>query len=73
MMRSSRILCPFYRMQDSVSIGCEAPFDGAVIIMRFPTRQEKDRQRGIFCECQYKRCEIYRCIMQNKYPEKELE
>lgn len=56
-----------------VCINCEAPFDGPVLTLRFPTRQDKDRQRGIFCENQYKRCEIYRCIMMNRYPEKDME
>lgn len=56
-----------------VCINCEAPFDGPVLTLRFPTRQDKDQQRGIFCENQYKRCEIYRCIMMNRYPEKDME
>ena len=70
-MRSSRILCPFYRLQDRASIGCEGPFEGANITLRFENQTEKNRQREIFCEHQYRRCEIYRCIMLNRYPEKE--
>ena len=71
MMRASRILCPFYRNQDKLNIGCEAPFEGPTLQLRFQNQSEKDRQRGIFCENQYKRCEIYRCIMANRYPEED--
>lgn len=71
MMRSSRILCPFYRNQDKLNIGCEAPFEGPYLQLRFPNQKEKDRQREIFCECHYKRCEIYRCVLANRYPDKD--
>lgn len=64
-------MCPFFKGQDTVNITCEAPFDGPVLRLSFVTKEEKSRQRSIFCECSYKRCEIYRCIMQNKYPERE--
>lgn len=67
-----RILCPFFRTQDRLSVGCEAPFDGPVLTLYFPTRAEKEKQTRIFCEDCYTRCEIYRCVMANKYPEREL-
>lgn len=73
MYRDRRVLCPFFRTQDTVTIGCEAPFEGPVINLRFPTRQDKDRQRTVFCENWYKRCEIYRSVMANRYPEKEMD
>lgn len=72
---SARILCPFYRTQgaDGLSIGCEGPFEGAMLSLRFMKVAEKIQQKEIFCEAAYKRCEIYRCVMANRYPEKEIE
>lgn len=67
--RNRRILCPFFRTQDKLCIGCEAPFDGPVLTLRFGEWAEKEKQVRIFCENCYKRCEIYRCVMANKYPE----
>ena len=69
---SARILCPFYRTQDGLSIGCEGPFEGSMISLRFMNVPNKVQQKEIFCEDAYKRCEIYRCIMMNRYPEKEM-
>lgn len=71
MYRDRRVMCPFFRSQDRLTIGCEAPFDGPVINLRFKNGAEKEQQRSIFCEEHYKRCEIYRCVMANKYPEKD--
>lgn len=68
-VQSYTIKCPFYRTQDKMSIGCEGPFEGAFITLRFETISSKDAQRSIFCDDQFKRCEIYRCIMANRYPE----
>lgn len=63
--------CPFFRCQDRDSVGCEAPFDGATLRMCFAEREDKEKQVSVFCEDLYKRCEIYRCVMANKYPENE--
>lgn len=71
MYRDRRVMCPFFWSQDRLTIGCEAPFDGPVINLRFKNGAEKEQQRSIFCEEHYKRCEIYRCVMANKYPEKD--
>lgn len=67
---SHRILCPFFRTQDKLSIGCEGPFEGALLTLRFLSVDDRQRQNQIFCENAYKRCELYRCIMQNRYPER---
>ena len=68
-----RILCPFYRTQDGLSIGCEGPFEGAMLTLRFLNVPDKAMQKEVFCEENYKRCEIYRCVMANRYPEKDME
>lgn len=72
MYSAARILCPFYRTQDALSVGCEGPFEGSVISLRFMNVPDKVQQTNIYCKENYKRCEIYRCIMMNRYPEKEV-
>jgi len=69
----ARVLCPFYRTEDPLSIGCEGPFEGSMFSIRFMNVPDKLQQREIFCEAAYKRCEVYRCIMMNRYPEREME
>lgn len=72
MYSAARILCPFYRTQDPLSVGCEGPFEGSMISLRFMNVPDKVQQTDIFCKENYKRCEIYRCIMMNRYPEKDV-
>ena len=43
-----------------------------MISLRFMNVPDKVQQKEIFCEDAYKRCEIYRCIMMNRYPEKDV-
>ena len=44
-----------------------------MITLRFMYVPDKLMQRDVFCQGYYKRCEIYRCIMMNRYPEKEMD
>lgn len=44
-----------------------------MLSLRFLRVADKIQQKEIFCEDAYKRCEIYRCVMMNRYPEKEIE
>lgn len=69
-----RVLCPFWKGQDPMVIKCESPIDDTTInSTRFLLAADQRRQREIFCEHYYKRCEIYRSIMQNRYPERNDE
>lgn len=68
---NTRALCPFYKTQGAVTVVCEAPFDGAVLSIRFESAEARKLQLNIFCQSQFKRCEIYRMIMRDKYPERE--
>ncbi len=65
---SAQVVCPFYRVAGGMFVDCEGPFDGANIRLQFGLKVDKRKQLKIFCCDQYKRCEIYRCIMENKYP-----
>jgi len=65
------VKCPFFRFDDAMKIGCEGPFEGVSLTLSFASKKEKEVQCDVFCEKAYCRCEIYRCIMANKYPEKD--
>lgn len=67
---SAQVMCPFYRSGGGRFVDCEGPFDGANVRLQFGRQEDKKKQMRIFCYNQYKRCEIYRCILENKYPDK---
>lgn len=66
---SAQVACPFYRAGGALYLDCEGAFEGANIRLQFRDKPERQKQMRIFCSDQYKRCEIYRCIIANKYPE----
>ena len=44
-----------------------------MLALRFMDVPSKALQKEVFCEENYKRCEIYRCVMANRYPEKDMD
>ena len=65
------IQCPFYK-HDSYrdkSIVCEGVFDRSLCVHRFRRGEDRRKQIELFCSDGYKTCEIYRAIMEAKYPE----
>lgn len=68
--RSKLVRCPFYRFDDGkISIGCEGVTGGSRLTLHFQKRQEWMQQMQIFCECRYECCEVYRIIMEARYPD----
>ena len=63
------VLCPFYIKDDSLKITCEGFVEDSYLTMRFPNKEEKRKQRKIFCEKNYHCCEIYRIMKSDKYGE----
>jgi predicted metal-binding transcription factor (methanogenesis marker protein 9) len=41
------------------------------LALTFRRRNDYDTQLGVFCCEHYKKCEIYRMLMENKYDEEE--
>jgi predicted metal-binding transcription factor (methanogenesis marker protein 9) len=41
------------------------------LALTFRRRSDYDTQLGVFCCEHYKKCEIYRMLMENKYDEEE--
>lgn len=69
--RQADIVCPFFRNEDekNKSINCEGIVEGSVICSRFRSPKKRERQLNIYCERDYRRCEIYQAILKAKYSE----
>lgn len=67
------VRCPFYRQDDGRSrIHCEWMVDNSTLSINFQKRPDFRRQMEVFCCDQYKKCEIYCLLMENKYEEEDL-
>jgi hypothetical protein len=66
-------LCPFYKSDDEQKkrIICEGIVDKSTLALTFRRRNDYDTQLGVFCCEHYKKCEIYRMLMENKYDEED--
>ena len=61
--------CPFYRSDDGRRrIICEGIVDGCSLSLTYQRKDEYEKQLRIFCCDQYKKCEVYRMLM-DKYQE----
>lgn len=65
--------CPFYRSDDGQKrrIICEGIVDRSTLALTFRQRSDYETQLGVFCCEHYKKCEIYRMLMENKYADEE--
>lgn len=78
------VLCPLYSKRKPLSeiekadfpedddryfISCEGPVEGTYIHWIFPGKKAAKEQERIFCKKHFKRCEIYRSVMYNRYNE----
>ena len=66
--------CPFYKFdvgQQKRRIACEGIVDDSTLELRFTRKKDFDTQLVVFCCEHYKRCEVYRMIMEAKYNEEE--
>ena len=63
--------CPFFMAHGEQEIKCEGVIDGTSIKTTFCSRDEKRWHQEIYCEKEYKRCEMYCSIMHWKWPEEK--
>ena len=64
----SGVQCPFYRFDDKKrSITCEGIIDRSHITLSYQYGRDQRRQLEVFCCEHYKKCEIYRMLMKDKY------
>lgn len=69
--RQVDVQCPFYKYDDGRRrITCEGLIDKSSIALIYLTRRDYDIQLTTFCCEHYKKCEIYRVLME-KYNEEE--
>ena len=63
------VQCPFYKYDDGRRrITCEGIIDKSSIALIYLTRKDYDMQFLAYCCENYKKCEVYRMLMQ-KYEE----
>lgn len=62
------VLCPFYKGDaNNRRIICEGVVDRSTISLSFGSRKDFITQTTVFCCQHYKKCEIYRMLMESKY------
>ncbi len=69
--KRANIKCPFYvndKLKDR-TITCEGMFDRSQCTHKFRRGSDRLQQMELFCAGSYQKCEIYRAIMEAKYPE----
>lgn len=65
------VQCPFYKYDDGRRhITCEGLIDKSSITLNYLIRRDFNKQLEVFCCEHYKKCEIYRTLME-KYDEEE--
>lgn len=67
------VQCHFYRSDDAGKkrIICEGIVDKSTLTLTYHRRTDYDTQLGVFCCEHYKKCEVYRMIMEAKYDEED--
>ena len=69
--KQADVQCPFYKYDDGRRrITCEGIIDKSSIARIYLTRNDFDTQLLAFCCEHYKKCEVYRMLIQ-KYEEEE--
>ena len=63
------IRCPFFVAHGGREIMCEGIIDGARNSLKFETLAMKENQQHCYCECNYKRCEMYLAIQHFRWSE----
>lgn len=62
--------CPFYKFDDfnKRRISCEGIVDNSTLALYFQRKRDYDTQLNVFCCEHYKKCEVYKMLME-KYEE----
>lgn len=63
------VQCPFYKFDDHQKrrIACEGIVDESTLALTYRHKKDYDTQLDVFCCEHYKKCEIYRMLMEEKY------
>ena len=65
--------CPFFKSDVGPQrrIICEGIVDKSTLALSFTRKKDYETQLIVFCCEHYKKCEIYRMLMENKYDEED--
>ena len=65
--------CPFFNSDvgKQKRIICEGIVDKSTLALTFSRKKDYATQLGVFCCEHFKKCEIYRMLMENKYDDEE--
>jgi len=64
------VQCPFYKYDDGKQrITCEGLVDASSLALIYQHKSDYETQMNVFCCEHYKKCEIYRMLMDAKYEE----
>ena len=68
--RQVDVQCPFFKSDDGRQcIVCEGFGDARSRIQTYRYKAEYEKQMEVFCSEHYRKCEVYRVIMETKYEE----
>lgn len=67
-MAAVYVKCPFFKKAEKMKITCEGPHDDCQCLNQiYKNNNARNKQLKIFCQNEYKKCEIYRMIEEAKY------
>ena len=70
--KQADVQCPFYKFDDGKQrITCEGLVDDSSLALIYHRREDYETQINVFCCEHYKRCEVYRMLMEAKYDEED--
>lgn len=69
--KQAYVQCPFYKFDDGRRrITCEGIIDGSSLALIYHNRQDYEIQIDVYCCKHYKKCEVYRLLIE-KYDKEE--
>lgn len=63
------VQCPFYKYDHARRITCEGLVDRSNLTLSYQNIKDYELQMNVFCCEHYKKCEVYRMLMEAKYEE----
>lgn len=63
--------CPFYKLENKrqKTICCEGIFSDSTVTHKFRYKRDREKQLALYCAADFSKCEIYRAVMEAKYPD----
>lgn len=66
------VQCPFYKYDDGKQrITCEGLVDNSSLALIYQKKGDYEAQINVFCCEYYKKCEVYKMLMESKYDEED--